>query len=120
MFDKYDMLLDEEALTANKNGTALDRLWMPHTPVVVGLAVTGTISGTSPTLSVKVQGSDNGSDWTDIKTFTQVTTSESREFIRILCPYKYIRAVATKGGTSPSYGRVQCGVVPAGEFTEPK
>ena len=120
MFDKYYMLLDETTVTANKTGTALDRLWMPHTPVVIALAVTGTISGTSPTLDVKVQGSDNGTDWTDIKSFTQVTTSESRQFIRILCPYKYIRGVATKGGTSPSYGSVQLGVVPAGEFTSPK
>jgi len=120
MFDKHYMLLDETTLTADKNGTALDRLWISSTPIVVGLAVTGTISGTSPTLDVKVQMSDDGSNWDDVKSFTQVTTSEAREFIRILCPKKYIRAVADAGGTSPSYGRVQCGVVPAGEFTEPK
>ena len=120
MYDDNYMLLDETTLTANKNGDAFDRMWMPHTPVVVRLSVTGTISGTSPTLTVKVQGSDDASTWTDIKSFTQVTTSETEEFIRILCPYKYIRAVATKGGTSPSYGLVQCSVVPAGRFTEPK
>ena len=120
MFDKNYMLLDETTVTANKTGTALDRVWMPHTPVVVELAVTGTISGTSPTLDCKVQGSDNGSDWTDIVSFTQVTTSASKQRKRILCPYKYIRGVANKGGTSPSYGFVQMGVVPAGEFTDPK
>lgn len=121
MFDSNYMLLDEDTLTANKNGNAFDRLWMPHTPVVVKLAVTGTISGTSPTLNVKVQGSDDGgSNWTDIKSFTQVTTTAGVQYIRILCPFKQIRAVATKGGTSPSYGKVQCSIVPAGEFTDPK
>ena len=122
MYDKNYMLYDNDgtAVTADANGTAFNRLWMPHTPVVVRLSVGGTISGTSPTMDVKIQGSDNGTDWTDIKSFTQVTTSASEQFIRILCPYKLIRAVLDAGGTSPSYGVVRCSIVPAGQFTDPK
>ena len=123
MFDNNYMLYDNEgtAVTADANGSLFDRLWMPHTPVVVKLAVTGTISGTSPTCDVKIQGTDDaGSNYTDIKSFTQVTTSESVQYIRILCPYKQLRAVVDVGGTTPSYGSIQCSIVPAGEFTSPK
>ena len=120
MFDKNYMLLDEKTLTADKNGDLFNRLWMSNQDIVVKLAVTGTISGTSPTLDVKIQGSnDNGSNWTDIKSFAQVTSNPSIQHMRILCPYKAIRAVATKGGSSPSYESVQCSIVPAGEFTDP-
>ena len=123
MFDSHYMLIDngDTAVTADANGTAFDVLWMPHTPVVFCLAVSGTISGTSPTLDVKIQGTnDNGSNWSDIVSFPQVTTSASKKYVRALTPYKQIRGVIDVGGTSPSYGSVLCGVVPAGEFTEPK
>ena len=121
MFDKYSMLIDStSAVTEDANGDALFRTWLKNSDLVACLSVGGTISGTSPTLDVKIQGSDNGTDWTDIKSFTQVTTSASVQYIRILCPYKQIRAVVDVGGTSPSYGSVQCSIVPAGEFTDPK
>ena len=125
MFDANYMLIDNggTAVTADANGTAFDVLWMPHTPVVFGLYVGGTISGTSPTLDVKIQGTnDNGSNWSDIVSFTQVTTTGGRQYVRALTPYKQIRGVIDVGGTSPSYGTVLLGVVPTGEFTpaEPK
>ena len=121
MFDKDYLLLDETTLTANKNGDAFDVHWSTEVPQVFGLAVTGTISGTSPTLSVKIQGTnDGGSNWTDIVTFAQVTTAAKKLYVRALTPFKQIRAVATKGGTNPSYGKVQCGIVPAGEYNLPK
>lgn len=123
MFDKYSMLIDNgsTAVTEDANGTPLFRTWMPHTPVVACLSVNGTISGTSPTLDIKIQGTnDGGSNWTDIKSFPQVTgTSPVKKYIRFLAPYDQIRAVIDVGGTSPSYGVVQCGIVPAGEFTDP-
>ena len=122
MFDSNYMLYDNKgtAVTEDANGTAFDRLWMPHTPVVFCLAVSGTISGTSPTCDVKIQGSnDNGSNWSDIVSFTQVTTSASKQYKRALVPYKQVRAVVDVGGTSPSYGSVLCSIVPAGEYTDP-
>ena len=122
MFDYNYMLYNSSAaVTEDANGSAFDRLWMPHTPVVAKLVASGTISGTSPTLDVKIQGSDNGTDWTDIKSFAQITgTSPAVKYIRFLCPFKQLRAVIDVGGTSPSYGSVQCSIVPAGEFTDPK
>jgi len=123
MFDKYSMLIDNgsTAVTADANGTPLFRTWMKETPVTFCLSVGGTISGTSPTLDVKIQGTvDAGSNWTDIKSFPQMTgTSPYKKYIRALAPYDQIRAVIDVGGTSPSYGVVQCGIVPAGEFTDP-
>ena len=122
MFDSNYMLIDNgsTAVTADANGTAFDVLWMPHTPVVFCLSVGGTISGTSPTLDIKIQGTnDNGSNWSDIVSFTQVTTSASKQYKRVLTPYKQIRGVIDVGGTTPSYGIVQLGPVPAGEYTDP-
>lgn len=119
MFDKYSMLLDETTLTANKNGDDLFRTWMTHTGLVACLSVTGTISGTSPTLDVKIQGWD-GTQYVDIVSFPQKTgTGAYKKYVRFAAPYDKIRAVATKGGTSPSFGKVQCGLVPAGEYTDP-
>lgn len=122
MFDKFSMLIDSEsAVTADANGTPLFRTWMTHTPIVACLAVTGTISGTSPTLDVKIQGTvDGGSNWSDIVSFPQMTgTNPYKKHVRFLAPFDQIRAVIDVGGTSPSYGKVQCGIVPAGEFTDP-
>ena len=120
MFDSKYMLLDTSAaLTEDKNGEAIVRHWMKDVPAVFKLAVTGTISGTAPTLDVKIQESDDNSDWTDVKSFTQVTTTAFVQYIRALPSKKYIRAVADVGGTSPSYGKVQCGIVPAGEHELP-
>lgn len=116
MFDKNYLLLNDTTLTADKNGSAFRVHWSTEVPQVFGLVVNGTISGTSPTLDVKIQGSnDNGSNWTDIASFPQVTTSAVKKYIRVLTPFKEIRAVADAGGTSPSYGIVMCGIVPAGE-----
>ena len=123
MFDKHYMLIDngDTAVTADANGTAFDRLWLKETPVTFCLSVGGTISGTSPTLDVKIQGTvDAGSNWTDIVSFPQMTgTSPYKKYVRALCPFDQIRAVIDVGGTSPSYGTVLCGIVPAGEFDKP-
>ena len=122
MFDKYSMLIDSaSAVTADTNGTPLFRTWLKSSDLVACLAVTGTISGTSPTMDVKIQGTnDNGSNWTDIVSFPQMTgTNPYKKYVRFLAPYDQIRAVVDVGGTSPSYGKVQCGLVPAGEYTDP-
>ena len=122
MFDKYSMLYDSTAaVTADANGTPLFRTWLKSSGLVACLTVTGTISGTSPTLDVKIQGTnDNGSNWTDIVSFPQKTgTGAYKKYVRFMAPYDQIRAVVDVSGTSPSYGKVQCGLVPAGEYTEP-
>lgn len=60
-------------------------------------------SGTSPTLDVKFQDSPNNATWFDLggTTFTQVTaTTSSQTVVASRAPARYIRAVATVGGSS--------------------
>jgi hypothetical protein len=75
----------------------------------VELAVSGTVSGTSPTLDVKLQDSADGSSWADTGVaFTQVTATGSRQQreFRTKQGRPHVRLAATVGGTSPSFGGV--------------
>ena len=64
-------------------------------------------SGTTPTMDVKIQESADDSTYSDISgaTFTQVTTTASFQQIAldVDSTKRYIRAVSTLAGTSPSY-----------------
>jgi hypothetical protein len=71
------------------------------------LAVAGTVSGTSPTLDVKLQDSADGSSWADTGiAFAQVTATGSRQQRELKTKQgrPYVRVAATVGGTSPSFG----------------
>lgn len=104
--------LRPNALTSTTNGTGVDT--MGYNSLAAVLEV-GTVSGTSPTLDVKLQESDTlGGTYTDITgaTFTQVTASNASQKIRldglgVGGRKRFIRAVATIAGTSPSFA---CGV----------
>ena len=75
----------------------------------VQLEVAGTVSGTSPTLDVKLQDSADGSSWADTGVaFTQVTATGSRQQreFRTKQGRPHVRLAATAGGTSPSFGGV--------------
>ena len=75
----------------------------------VELSVSGTVSGTSPTLDVKLQDSADGSSWADTGVaFTQVTATGSRQQreFRTKQGRPHVRLAATVGGTSPSFGGV--------------
>lgn len=64
------------------------------------------VSGTTPTLDVKIQESDSlGSGYTDISgaAFTQLTTSDGLEEIHFRTNKRYVRMSYTTGGTSPVY-----------------
>lgn len=62
------------------------------------------VSGTAPTLDVKVQVSFNGTDWEDAATFTQVTTTAVSEAKR---PTFYARQarlnIVIGGSATPTY-----------------
>lgn len=90
--------------TATANGTGVDM--NDHGPEVECLVSAGTVSGTSPTLDVKLQESDDNSTFTDITgaTMTQITAStqiESKVFSNR--SKRYVRAVGTIAGTNPSF-----------------
>lgn len=93
--------------TSSANGSAVDLSSVINTGVkeVAGYLNCGAASGTSPTLSVKFQDSDDGSTgWADINNavFTQLTAAGSQK-ITFPVSKRYIRAVATISGTSPSF-----------------
>lgn len=62
-------------------------------------------AGTSPTLDVAIQENttSGASGWTDVGTFTQVTSTAGQETIHFTPTKRYIRAAGTLGGTSPVY-----------------
>lgn len=64
--------------------------------------------GILPTLNVVISHSPDGTNWTDLLTFTEVTTStnsnEDKQFkISDGLIFPYIRSTATLAGTTPDY-----------------
>ena len=115
-FDKNLMLIETtSAMTSDTNGSAVDfhgdDLYELNYRVVVG----GTISGTTPAMVVKIQGSDDKSNWTDICTFPSITAAGEWN-IKVRGKGKYRRAVTDLSGTSPSFGSVKVGVSTGGVF----
>lgn len=98
-------LLAPSRHTASANGTGIDlKDYEGHALVILEMSAGG---GTTPTLDVKLQDSPDNSAWTDItgKAFTQSTTAESRQVMAVDLngANRYIRAVKTITGTSPTY-----------------
>lgn len=94
------------ARTASANGTGVDLTDYEGELLVILDTAAGT--GTSPTLDVKLQESDtlNGT-YTDIagKAFTQVVNAASQQKLTfdVEKAKAFVRAVATIGGTTPSF-----------------
>lgn len=101
-------LFNAAARTATANGTGADLKTYaapgPGSQQMKAIITCGTAAGTTPTLDVKLQESDDNSTFTDISgaTFTQLTAAGSEE-IEFQTNKRYVRAVATIAGTSPSF-----------------
>lgn len=99
-------LLACDSRTASANGTGFDLEGSngAEGEAIIILASDAASAGSSPTLDVKLQESDDNSTFTDISgaTFTQVTSSQALEKISINTNDvgRYLRAVGTIGGTS--------------------
>lgn len=88
----------------------------PISAITIGLSrhlhvfqTVGTVSGTSPTLALTVEGSLDGGttafELTAASAWTAVTASTNKQVRRYEGPIPpLVRAVATIGGTSPSFG----------------
>lgn len=93
--------------TASANGSAVDM--RDYVGKVAFLLHSEAGSGTTPTQDVKLQDSADGStDWQDITgaTFSQITDAAGAfESIGVLIngARRYVRAVATIAGTTPSF-----------------
>ncbi len=113
-FDKELMLIETtSAMTSTTTGSAVDfhgdDLYEVNYRAVVG----GTVSGTTPKIVLKIQGSDDKSNWTDICVFPDIT--EAGEWnMQVRGKGRYRRAVATVSGTNPSFGWVKVGVSTGG------
>lgn len=98
-------LFGTAARTTTANGTGVDLANCRGGAAVVLDSAAGT--GTTPTLDVKLQSSPDNSTWTDAGlAFTQVTNSGASQqvvAIDVTKLQRYVRAVATIGGTTPSF-----------------
>lgn len=90
------------ALTATGNGTGLDNAASSANGGAGHLHVTAR-SGTSPTLDVKIQHSTDNSVWVDLITFAQKTAIGAERVEVTGTVNRYLRAIRTIGGTSPSF-----------------
>jgi hypothetical protein len=97
-------LLPAAARTASANGTGVDVSgYVGNIKVLLNI---GTVTGTTPTLDVKIQDSADNSSWADVSGYTiaQKTAAGSDSLsVDKRAVRKYIRAVATIGGTTPSF-----------------
>ena len=99
--------LRPQVATASVNGAGVDTLG--YNSAAVTLEV-GAVSGTTPTLDVKIQDSTDNATFADVSglIFTQVTTANNSQVLRIeglgtSTRRRYLRADATISGTSPSF-----------------
>jgi hypothetical protein len=95
--------LRPQTATATVNGVGID---LQNTDGQCGaLLNVGAVSGTAPTLDVKVQESNDNSTFVDVvgATFTQVTASNRGQCITFKRSRRFCRLVGTIAGTSPSF-----------------
>lgn len=86
------------AQTENTNGSAVETA---GGSVSLTLAVTAA-SGTSPTLDITIQGSDDATTWYTLGTFAQKTGAATE--IKAFPAPKFVRYASTIGGTdTPSF-----------------
>jgi hypothetical protein len=95
--------LAPQTLTASANGGTGDMI--SGDGLCVAIQQVGAVSGTSPTLAGKIQESADGSAWSDVTgaTFTTVTASTNTQAVGFERTKRYLRYVATIGGTTPSF-----------------
>ena len=92
--------------TADATGTGIDL--QGYQGILKVVLNSGAGGGTDPTLDARIQDSANNIDFADIpdKVFTQTGTAASIQFLGIdtRTVKRYIRAVLTITGTSPTFG----------------
>ncbi len=89
------------ARTSTATGTGQDLAG--HFRTGVATLSCGTVSGTSPTNTVTLDGSDDNSTWNAAQaSFTQCTAA-CFQSVAVRKAYRYWRSVQTIGGTSPSF-----------------
>lgn len=75
-----------------------------------------SVSGTTATLDVIIQESDDNATWRDLGVFPQIVQASApgQYFITVKSNARYRRYKATLGGTTPNFGVTLIGPAPAG------
>jgi hypothetical protein len=92
-------------LAARTATTQSERIEVGRFVELIALLNITAVSGTSPTLDIKAQASDDGSDWYDFNpasAFTQKTAT-GKDMLKLTNFGRFIRFIHTIAGTSPSF-----------------
>lgn len=96
-----DTVLTLSAASATTNSGAI--AGQGQAAYVLGMVQVTAITGTGPTLVVKMQESSDNSSWSDITGATTATINAAGSAVLFGQPAKgYVRFVATIGGTTPA------------------
>ncbi|KKS71779.1 MAG: hypothetical protein UV42_C0019G0003 [Candidatus Magasanikbacteria bacterium GW2011_GWE2_42_7] len=107
--DATDLAASETSLTGVDMGPDMvSQTYQVHVPEA---------GGTTPTLAVKIQESDDNSTWRDFLVFPSITVV-GEYFMTGQSDARYRRAHLTLGGTTPDFGAVAVGPVPAGRHNK--
>jgi hypothetical protein len=97
-------ILAPASVTASNTGTTgvdlIKYVLKRQIKVILGIA---GVSGTNPTMDVKLQESSDNSNWTDVTSgaFAQQTAAGHNEIhVKLLPTTRYVRMVSVIGGTS--------------------
>jgi hypothetical protein len=87
-------------VTVTASGSAISM--QDNSEGFIATIVATTVGGTTPTFDFKLQHSDDGSNWYDLETFTQITTdtTELKEISKNIM--KNLRYDVVVGGTTPT------------------
>ena len=85
------------------NGLAVDMI--DADGACVALQTVGTVGGTTPSITGKIQESADNSTWTDVAgaTFTAVTASNNVQTITFERTKRYLRYFRTVAGSGPTF-----------------
>jgi len=95
-------LHDLTAETVTGDGSSVDNAASSANGGVANLHVT-TVSGTTPSMTVKVQHSVDNSAWVDLITFTAATAKTAERLTVSGTVNRYVRGTRTISGTTPSF-----------------
>lgn len=92
-----------DELTETEEGDSVDMRATQGT--CFAILVVGVVTGTTPTMDVKLQESDDNSTWTDIPSgaFTRVSAAVNLQVLRFQRTKRYVRQYSTIAGTDPVF-----------------
>lgn len=106
-------LVTNGTITATGSGSAV-LANIGQKAVIMGWAKVGTVTGTTPSMTVDFQHSPDGTNWKTAFTATAITTSNQVEWKRDtaygLGYFNYWRANYTVTGTTPNFATVNISI----------